>query len=142
MLEHLAAELWRRRHNRIPLQLLIETLRDRVAMELTTSTLDLELRGAPFVSRTPGLEYGFAHECFLSYFLACHLIHGLRTSIDARHLRPSRSLRRAPRYSSRSWSTAQVHTTPFMRSPMAPTRPRHPRTRSGSRRHSSRLALR
>jgi hypothetical protein len=83
ILEHLAAELWHRHHHRIPLQLLIETLRDRVAVELTRSTLDLELRGAPFVSRTPSVEYGFAHECFLLYFLACHLVHGLHTSVDA-----------------------------------------------------------
>lgn len=82
LLEHLAAELWRRRQHRIPLQLLTETLRDRVAM-VSTSMLDLELRGAPFVSRTPSVEYGFAHESFLQYFLACHLVDGLRTSINA-----------------------------------------------------------
>jgi hypothetical protein len=83
VLEHLAAELWRRRHHRMPLQSLIEALRSHVAMEFTTSTLDLELRGAPFVSRMPSVEYGFTHECFLLYFLARHLVHGLRTSVDA-----------------------------------------------------------
>lgn len=82
VLERLAAELWQRRRSRLPGPLLLGALHNREHSNLTMSQLDLELRGAPFLTRSEADGYGFSHDGFLEYFVARHLAACSRAGAD------------------------------------------------------------
>jgi WD40 repeat protein len=72
VLEVLAAELWGRTGNRLHYADLFALLRAQPALlaGLDPNQLDVELRTAAFLSRTPDGQYGFSHRSFLEFFLA------------------------------------------------------------------------
>ncbi len=72
VLEELAHTLWQRVGNRLHYGDLFAMLRDRPDLrgKLDPNQLDVELRTAAFLSRTPDGLYGFSHRSFLEYFLA------------------------------------------------------------------------
>jgi WD40 repeat protein len=72
ILEMLAAELWGREGNRLHYVDLFGLLRDQPALlaGMDPNQLDVELRSAAFLSRTPDGHYGFSHRSFLEFFLA------------------------------------------------------------------------
>lgn len=72
VLEMLAGVLWRRTGNRLHYQDLYSLIRERPdwLLGLDANTLDVELRTAAFLSRTPDGFYGFSHRSFLEFFLA------------------------------------------------------------------------
>jgi NACHT domain/CobQ/CobB/MinD/ParA nucleotide binding domain/Restriction endonuclease len=77
ILEVLAQELWQRADNRIhygDLYLLVKNRGD-LRGKLDPKQLDIELRTAAFLSRTPDGFYGFSHRSFLEFFLAHHILH-------------------------------------------------------------------
>jgi hypothetical protein len=83
VLERLAAELWRRRGSRLPGPSLLAALHDVIPSSvLTMSQLDLELRDAPFVTRSEADGYEFSHRSFLEYFVARHLARCIRAGAD------------------------------------------------------------
>jgi hypothetical protein len=69
VLERLAAELWQAGGGEVSVELL-GAFRDTV---VTLDQLDLELRSAPFLTRSTERGYQFSHRSFLEYFLARHL---------------------------------------------------------------------
>ena len=72
VLEELALLLWQRVGNRIHYGDLFNMLKLRADLrgQLDPNQLDVELRTAAFLSRTPDGLYGFSHRSFLEYFLA------------------------------------------------------------------------
>jgi len=72
VLEELAHTLWQRVGNRLHYGDLFAMLKDRPDLrgKLDPNQLDVELRTAAFLSRTPDGLYGFSHRSFLEYFLA------------------------------------------------------------------------
>ena len=72
VLEELAHTLWQRVGNRLHYGDLFAMLKDRPELrgKLDPNQLDVELRTAAFLSRTPDGMYGFSHRSFLEYFLA------------------------------------------------------------------------
>ncbi len=72
ILEMLAQVLWQRVGNRIHYGDLYALMKDRKDLRgtLDPNQLDVELRTAAFLSRTPDGFYGFSHRSFLEYFLA------------------------------------------------------------------------
>lgn len=72
VLEELALLLWQRVGNRIHYGDLFALLKQRVDLRggLDPNQLDVELRTAAFLSRTPDGFYGFSHRSFLEFFLA------------------------------------------------------------------------
>jgi WD40 repeat protein len=72
VLEELALLLWQRVGNRIHYGDLFAMVKQRVDLrgKLDPNQLDVELRTAAFLSRTPDGLYGFSHRSFLEYFLA------------------------------------------------------------------------
>ena len=72
VLEELALLLWQRVGNRIHYGDLFALVKQRVDLrgQLDPNQLDVELRTAAFLSRTPDGLYGFSHRSFLEYFLA------------------------------------------------------------------------
>jgi hypothetical protein len=72
VLEELAHSLWQRLGNRLHYGDLFALFKDRVDLrgKLDPNQLDVELRTAAFLSRTPDGLYGFSHRSFLEYFLA------------------------------------------------------------------------
>ncbi len=72
VLEELALLLWQRVGNRIHYGDLFALLMQRVDLrgQLDPNQLDVELRTAAFLSRTPDGLYGFSHRSFLEFFLA------------------------------------------------------------------------
>ena len=72
VLEELALLLWQRVGNRIHYGDLFTLVKQRVDLRgpLDPNQLDVELRTAAFLSRTPDGLYGFSHRSFLEYFLA------------------------------------------------------------------------
>ncbi|WP_396271115.1 KGGVGR-motif variant AAA ATPase [Ideonella sp.] len=72
VLEELAFLLWQRVGNRIHYGDLFSLVKQRVDLRgpLDPNQLDVELRTAAFLSRTPDGLYGFSHRSFLEYFLA------------------------------------------------------------------------
>jgi WD40 repeat protein/Mrp family chromosome partitioning ATPase len=72
VLEELALLLWQRVGNRIHYGDLFAMVKQRVDLRgpLDPNQLDVELRTAAFLSRTPDGLYGFSHRSFLEYFLA------------------------------------------------------------------------
>ena len=72
VLEELALLLWQRVGNRIHYGDLFSLVKQRVDLrgQLDPNQLDVELRTAAFLSRTPDGLYGFSHRSFLEYFLA------------------------------------------------------------------------
>ena len=72
ILEVLAGALWGRSGNRIHYADLYRLFsqRDDLRGSLDPQQLDIELRTAAFLSRTPDGFYGFSHRSFLEYFLA------------------------------------------------------------------------
>ncbi|WP_374327161.1 KGGVGR-motif variant AAA ATPase [Azonexus sp.] len=75
ILEALAVELWRRDGQRIHHGDLYALIKDRrLPGKLDPSILDIELRTAAFLSRTPDGYYGFSHRSFLEFFYARALL--------------------------------------------------------------------
>ncbi|MBT9456051.1 MAG: pentapeptide repeat-containing protein, partial [Burkholderiaceae bacterium] len=72
VLEELALLLWQRVGNRIHYGDLFALVKQRVDLrgQLDPNQLDVELRTAAFLSRTPDGLYGFSHRSFLEFFLA------------------------------------------------------------------------
>ncbi|MEY4978148.1 MAG: hypothetical protein RLZZ352_418, partial [Pseudomonadota bacterium] len=72
VLEELALLLWQRVGNRIHYGDLYALVKQRVDLRgsLDPNQLDVELRTAAFLSRTPDGLYGFSHRSFLEFFLA------------------------------------------------------------------------
>ena len=72
LLEELALLLWQRVGNRLHYGDLFAMVKDRPDLrgKLDPNQLDVELRTAAFLSRTPDGMYGFSHRSFLEYFLA------------------------------------------------------------------------
>ena len=72
VLEELSHLLWQRVGNRLHYGDLFAMLKDRPDLrgKLDPNQLDVELRTAAFLSRTPDGLYGFSHRSFLEYFLA------------------------------------------------------------------------
>jgi WD40 repeat protein len=72
VLEELALLLWQRVGNRIHYGDLFTLVKKRVDLrgKLDPNQLDVELRTAAFLSRTPDGLYGFSHRSFLEFFLA------------------------------------------------------------------------
>ena len=72
ILELLAGVLWGRVGNSIHYGDLYSLYKDRKDLRgtLDPNQLDVELRTAAFLSRTPDGHYGFSHRSFLEYFLA------------------------------------------------------------------------
>ncbi len=72
VLEVLAGLLWQREGNRLHYADLYSFLRERpeLCAGLDPNQLDVELRTAAFLSRTPDGHYGFSHRSFLEFFLA------------------------------------------------------------------------
>jgi WD40 repeat protein/uncharacterized protein YjbI with pentapeptide repeats len=72
VLEELALLLWQRVGNRLHYGDLYALVKQRVDLRgpLDPNQLDVELRTAAFLSRTPDGLYGFSHRSFLEYFLA------------------------------------------------------------------------
>jgi len=81
VLEVLAGMLWQREGNRLHYGDLYALLREQPALceGLDPNQLDVELRTAAFLSRTPDGYYGFSHRSFLEFFLARRL----HASLDA-----------------------------------------------------------
>ena len=77
ILEMLAQVLWQRVGNRIHYGDLYALVKDRPDLRgrLDPNQLDVELRTAAFLSRTPDGFYGFSHRSFLEYFLARRIEH-------------------------------------------------------------------
>ncbi len=77
ILEMLAQVLWQRVGNRIHYGDLYALVKDRKDLrgKLDPNQLDVELRTAAFLSRTPDGFYGFSHRSFLEYFLARRIEH-------------------------------------------------------------------
>ena len=75
VLEALAHTLWQRVGNRLHYADLYSLVKDRPDLrgKLDPNQLDVELRTAAFLSRTPDGMYGFSHRSFLEYFLARHI---------------------------------------------------------------------
>lgn len=75
VLEVLAGVLWQREGNRLHYGDLYALLREQPALceGLDPNQLDVELRTAAFLSRTPDGYYGFSHRSFLEFFLARRL---------------------------------------------------------------------
>ena len=75
VLEELAHSLWQRQGNRMHYGDLFALFKDRIDLrgKLDPNQLDVELRTAAFLSRTPDGMYGFSHRSFLEYFLARHI---------------------------------------------------------------------
>jgi WD40 repeat protein/MinD-like ATPase involved in chromosome partitioning or flagellar assembly len=75
VLEALAHTLWQRVGNRLHYADLYALVKDRPDLrgKLDPNQLDVELRTAAFLSRTPDGMYGFSHRSFLEYFLARHI---------------------------------------------------------------------
>ncbi|ROZ76167.1 KGGVGR-motif variant AAA ATPase [Ramlibacter sp. WS9] len=84
VLEELARVLWQRVGNRLHYGDLFAMLKDRSDLrgKLDPNQLDVELRTAAFLSRTPDGLYGFSHRSFLEYFLARRIE---RATADAGH---------------------------------------------------------
>ncbi len=82
ILEVLAHELWQREGNRLHYGDLYLLVKDRSDLrgQLDPNQLDVELRTAAFLSRTPDGFYGFSHRSFLEFFLARHIT---RTGLNA-----------------------------------------------------------
>ena len=72
ILEELALQLWQHVGNRLhygDLFSLVKSRKDLIG-QLDPNQLDVELRTAAFLSRTPDGLYGFSHRSFLEFFLA------------------------------------------------------------------------
>ncbi|MBN8454117.1 NACHT domain-containing protein [Accumulibacter sp.] len=85
VLEALAVELWRRDGQRIhhaDLYTLI-TRRGDLRGRHDPIVLDVELRTAAFLSRTPDGYYGFSHRSFLEFFHARALLQALHAAADS-----------------------------------------------------------
>ena len=79
VLEELALLLWQRVGNRLHYGDLFALVKQRVDLrgQLDPNQLDVELRTAAFLSRTPDGLYGFSHRSFLEYFLARRIEHSV-----------------------------------------------------------------
>jgi WD40 repeat protein/uncharacterized protein YjbI with pentapeptide repeats/Mrp family chromosome partitioning ATPase len=79
VLEELALLLWQRVGNRIHYGDLFTLVKQRVDLrgKLDPNQLDVELRTAAFLSRTPDGLYGFSHRSFLEFFLARRIEHSV-----------------------------------------------------------------
>jgi predicted NACHT family NTPase len=77
----LAQELWQREGNRMHYGDLYLLIKDRADLrgKLDPNQLDVELRTAAFLSRTPDGFYGFSHRSFLEFFFARHIV---QTALD------------------------------------------------------------
>ncbi|MBL8446946.1 MAG: pentapeptide repeat-containing protein [Zoogloeaceae bacterium] len=75
LLERVASELWSRPQNRIHYAELAQLLRETpgLARHLDSERVDLELRTAAFLVRTPDGHYRFSHRSFLEFFVARNL---------------------------------------------------------------------
>ncbi|WP_371325231.1 pentapeptide repeat-containing protein [Dechloromonas sp. ZY10] len=84
ILEALAVELWQRDGQRIHHGDLYALIKDRrLPSQLDPATLDIELRTAAFLSRTPDGYYGFSHRSFLEFFYARALLKATENNPEA-----------------------------------------------------------
>ncbi|TXT33234.1 MAG: WD-40 repeat-containing protein, partial [Comamonadaceae bacterium] len=93
VLEELAHTLWQRVGNRLHYGDLFAMLKDRPDLrgKLDPNQLDVELRTAAFLSRTPDGLYGFSHRSFLEYFLARRIERAASSSAPT-HALPSAAM--------------------------------------------------
>jgi hypothetical protein len=79
VLETLAVELWRRDGQRIHHADLFALIMRRADLRgsLQVENLDVELRTAAFLSRTPDGYYGFSHRSFLEFFYARAIVRAM-----------------------------------------------------------------
>ncbi|CAK0738238.1 dynein assembly factor with WDR repeat domains 1 [Gammaproteobacteria bacterium] len=84
VLETLAGELWRRDGQRIHHSDLFALLKKRADLRgsVQVENLDVELRTAAFLSRTPEGNYGFSHRSFLEFFYARSILLALTREGD------------------------------------------------------------
>jgi WD40 repeat protein/MinD-like ATPase involved in chromosome partitioning or flagellar assembly len=84
ILEALAVELWRRDGQRIHHGDLYALIQDRkLPGKLDPTILDIELRTAAFLSRTPDGYYAFSHRSFLEFFYARALLAAAQDTPDS-----------------------------------------------------------
>lgn len=79
ILETLAAILWCRAGNRIHYADLFDEIRKYAGLQggIEAGRMDLELRTAAFLSRSPDGYYGFSHRSFLEFFLSRCMLRAL-----------------------------------------------------------------
>ncbi len=93
VLEELALLLWQRVGNRIHYGDLFGLVKQRVDWrgQLDPNQLDVELRTAAFLSRTPDGLYGFSHRSFLEFFLARRIERAVCAAADSQAMSPTLS---------------------------------------------------